>query len=112
MLENKDGKQSIELYPITINEMDVISEQMKKCIFKIENQNKYGIGFFCRIPYKNENVKVMITSYKILNEDIIENNKTIEVSLNDGKSKKKINLENKKIYISLEYNTTIIKYRF
>ena len=112
MLENKDGKQSIELYPITINEMDVISEQMKKCIFKIENQNEYGTGFFCLIPYKNENVKVMITSYKILNEDIIENNKTIEVSLNDGKSKKKINLENKKIYISLEYNTTIIKYRF
>ena len=108
MSENKDEKQSMELYPITINEMDVISEQMKKCIFKIENQNEYGTGFFCQIPYENENLKVMITSYKVLNEDIIENNKTIEVSLNDDKAKKTINLENKKIYISLEYNTTII----
>ena len=108
MSENKDEKQSMELYPITINELDVISEQMKKCIFKIENQNEYGTGFFCQIPYKNENLKVMITSYKVLNEDIIDNNRTIEVSLNDDKVKKTINLENKKIYISLEYNTTII----
>jgi len=62
MSDNKDGKQSMELYPITINEMDVISEQMKKCIIKIENQNEFGTGFFCQIPYKNEKLKVMITS--------------------------------------------------
>ena len=50
----------------------------------------------------------MIASYKVLNEDIIENNKAIEVCLNDDKVKRIISLENKKIYISLEYNTTII----
>ena len=88
MSESNNEKTSMEIYPITINEMDIISEQMKKCIFKIENQNEYGTGFFCYIPYKNEKLKVMITSYKILNEDIIENNKTIEVSLNDNKVKK------------------------
>ena len=88
--------------------MDIISEQMKKCIFNFGNQNEYGTGFFCQIPNKNENLKVIIASYKILNEDIIENNKTIEVSLNDDKVKKIISLKNKKIYISLEYNTTII----
>jgi len=108
MSESNNEKTSMEIYPITINEMDIISEQMKKCIFKIENQNEYGTGFFCYIPYKNEKLKVMITSYKILNEDIIENNKTIEVSLNDNKVKKIINFENKKIYFSKEYNIAII----
>ena len=112
MSEINDEKQSMKLYPITINEMDVISEQMKKCIFKIENNNGVGTGFFCYIPYKNEKLKVMITSYSILNEDIIKHNKTIEVSLNDNKVKKTINFEDKNIYTNLEYNIAIINFYF
>jgi len=108
MSKINDEKQSMRFYPITINEMDIISEQMKKCIFKIENNNGVGTGFFCYIPYKNEKLKVMITSYTILNEDIIKHNKTIEVSLNDNKVKKIINFEDKNIYTNFEYNITII----
>ena len=110
MSENNDENLSWKKFssPVTINEIDIISEQMKKCIFKIENENRNGTGLFCYIPYKNEKLKVMITSYKIINEDFIKSNKTIEVSLNDNKVKKIISFEDKNIYTSPEYNITII----
>ena len=81
---------------------------MKKCICKIENKNGSGTGFLCYIPFKNEKLKVMMTNNHIINEDIIKNNKNIEISLNDNKEKIRINIEKRKIYTSIKYDTTII----
>ena len=95
-----ENEKAIELYPlpITIEGTEIILEQMKKCICKIENRNGNGTGFLCSIPYKNKKLKVMITNNHIINEDIIKNNKIIEISLNDNKEKKIINIEKRKIY--------------
>ena len=50
----------------------------------------------------------MMTNNHIINEDIIRNNKNIEISLNDNKEKIRINIEKRKIYTSIKYDTTII----
>ena len=105
-----ENEKALELYPlpVTIEGTNIILEQMKKCICKIENKNGNGTGFFCYFPYKNKKLEVMITNNHIINEDIIKNNKRIEISLNDNKERKIINIEKRKIYTSIKYDTTII----
>ena len=105
-----ETEKLLELYPlpVTIEGTNIILEQMKKYICKIENKNGNGTGFFCYIPYQNEKIEVMITNNHIINEDIIKNNKSIEISLNDNKENKIINIEKRKIYTSIKYDTTII----
>ena len=60
---------------------------MKNGICKIINEDgNKGTGFFCRIPYKNgQLLPVLVTNNHILNEKNIENNKKIELTLNDDK---------------------------
>ena len=105
-----EKEKALELYPlpVTIEGTNIILEQMKKCICKIENKNGNGTGFFCYIPYQNKKLEVMITNNHIINEDIIKNNKRIEITLNDNKERKIINIEKRKIYTSMKYDTTII----
>ena len=105
-----EKEKALDLYPlpVTIEGTNIILEQMKKCICKIENKNGNGTGFLCYIPYKNKKLEVMMTNNHIINEDIIKNNKSIEISLNDNKEKKIINIEKRKIYTSIKYDTTII----
>ena len=92
--------------PITIEGTKIILNQLINCICKIENRNGSGTGFFCSI---NEKVKALITNNHVINENIINENKTIRVTLNDDKDFKIINLENKKIYTSEKYDVTIIE---
>ena len=108
--EEKEKEKLLELcpVPVTIEGTNIILEQMKKCICKIENKNGNGTGFLCHIPYKNKKLEVMITNNHIINEDIIKNNKSIEISLNDNKKKITINIGKRKIYTSIKYDTTII----
>ena len=110
MSEIKEEK-SINNYPIpaTIECTNKILNQLKNCICKIENKNGIETGFFYYVSYKNEKLKVLITNNKIINEEIIKENKTIKVSINDGKEYKIIELENKKIYINKKYEITIIE---
>jgi len=62
--------------PITIEQTDIILQQMKNCICKIYiNRGKIGTGFFCHIPYKNEILQVLITNYHIINDDYIKQNR-------------------------------------
>ena len=104
-------EKNLEDYPlpVTIQETNYILDQMKNCICKIENENGQGTGFFCNISYKNKKYEVMITNNHIINEEIIKKREKIKVSLNDGKEKKFIEIMNKKIYTSKEYDTTIIE---
>ena len=93
--------------PVSIKCTSIILEQMKNCICKINNTNGEGTGFFCHIP--NHNLLLMITNNHVLNEEILKNNNKIEVSLNDGNEKIELDLNNKKLYTSIEYDTTIIE---
>ena len=104
------NERALDLYPkpVTIEGTNIILEQMKKCICKIENKIGNGTGFFCYIPYENKKLEVMITNNHIINEEIIKNEKILKVTLNDNKEKKIINIEKRKIYTSIKYDTTII----
>ena len=57
---------------------------MNNFIYNIKGNNgKYGFCYFCNIKIKNKNFHVMITSYEILDENYIANNKTVEISINN-----------------------------
>ena len=54
---------------------------------KIINGEKYGSGFFCRIPYKEDEdsyIDVLLTCEHVLQKDIVfSNNRNIKVIIND-----------------------------
>ena len=71
-----------------------------------------GTGFFCRINYENKDIPCLITSYQVLDDEYIKENKKIEISLNDNEINEDIILsEEDIIYISKEneYDLIIIK---
>jgi len=100
-----DKEKLLDKYPlpVTIKDTEIILEQMKYSICKIENKNGNGTGFFCKISNK----KLLISNNHIINEEIIKNNKIIKVTLNDDKIKKDIKI--KDYYTSIKYDTTIIE---
>ena len=104
------NEKAVDKYPklVTIDGTKKILNQMENCICKIRNKNGKGTGFFCLIPYQNKKLEVMITNNHIIDKKILEDNKSIEITLNDNKTKS-IKLENKKIYTSEKYDTTIIE---
>ena len=110
---NDSQKESLlNGYPsyITIEKMTQIMNQMKKSICIIDHINGNGTGFFCKIKDKNENtIYVLITNNHIIDEDIILRDKVIKVYLNDKTSRKIEISENKKLYTSKKYDTTIIQ---
>ena len=66
-------EKNIEDYPksISLEGTKIIIEQMKNIICKINIGNKKGIGFFCKIPYIDNNnnlLKVLITNTNIIDE--------------------------------------------
>ena len=98
--------------PITIEGTEKILEQMKKGICKIKNKNGKGTGFFCKITYENEIIPVMITANHIINQEIIDKEKKINVTLNDDDENQNKNIKidsNRKIYTNEKYDITIIE---
>lgn len=96
--------------PITYEETNIILEQMKNCICVVENSKKVSsTGFFCCIPYKNTKLSVLITVSFVIDEHEIKND-SLNVTLNNGKEKKVINInDGRQIYINNRYNITIIE---
>ena len=85
-------------------------KDMKNKICRISLKTKIGTGFFSKIEFKKELIPVLITSYHIISDDILENEKLIKVYVND--ECKIININKKrKIYSSpnYEYDIMIIK---
>ena len=79
---------------------------MKNCICQIYKDNEnIGIGYLCKIQYKNNNnyLPVLITSYNILNEKDIENNKIIEILIYEEKKYKNIENKNKIYKFKIKY---------
>ena len=101
----------IFIKPVSIEGTMMIYQQMTNCICKVKNNQKIGTGFFCKIPYQNNNkINVLITSYQILNEDYLKYNNQITLLLGDYNQQKIIFLNpGRNIYYNKEYNTTIIE---
>ena len=105
-------QKNIEDYPfaITINQTKIIIKQMEKSICKIKGEKSYGTGFFCKIPFKNENLPLLITNYHVINNKYLNENKRIELLLNDNKQIKIINIDDKRIiYTNEKYDVMAIQ---
>ena len=78
-------------YPmLTMESLEIIINQMKKSICKINNDKFKGTGFLCNINYHDcETPRVLITTHNVLPEYEIKPGKEINISINNGKIKKK-----------------------
>ena len=102
---------------IPSNKEELIPFQQKNHICKIYMYlngilNGLSNGFFCLIPYpdKNHLIYALITTYRTINENFLNKNKQIELTLNNDKKKIKIKIDkNRKIYLSKEYDSVIIE---
>ena len=110
----KESLNKDQPIPVSLEGTRIILYQMENCICKIHKDNgAIGTGFFCKIPFNNYLLKVLITNNHILDENEIENNKIINISiLNKEKEEeiKKIKIDNtRKKYTNKELDVTIIE---
>ena len=54
---------------------------MKRSICLIYGKS-FGTGFFCKILYRNELIPVLITAINIIDDNFIEKNEIIKLSIN------------------------------
>ena len=93
--------------PVTKKCHEVILEQMNNYIYQIaEKEVNEGIAIFCKIKNENENIPVLISSYKTINDKFIENNKGIKIKINN--KLKEIEFGDTK-YINKEHDLTILE---
>ena len=112
MEENKESK--LNDYPniISYECMKKIMEQMERNICKINIGKNQGTGFFCKIPFPNQNklLPVFITNNHIINNDILnKENMKIELDIKGEDNIKEIILNNRMKYTNKEYDITIIE---
>ena len=81
---------------------------MENCICKILlNNNIIGTGFFCKIPFNNNNLlPVLITNNHVLNVNDIDNNKIINIMINNKLKKIEID-DSRKKYTNSDKNVDI-----
>jgi len=93
--------------PVSIEGTKKILFQMENCICKIYLKNGgIGTGFFCKIPFNNNLLPVLITNNHILNEHDIDNNKKIQLNIKN--KVKEITIDNsRKKYTNSDKNTDI-----
>ena len=104
MIKEKIIKGSIE--PVNIASTEKILNQMKNSVCKIKIKNEYATGFFCKIP----NMNCLMTNYHVIDEKYINENKEINLLLNDDKETLTIDLEIKREkYFNKEYDITLIE---
>ena len=79
--ETLNEKQPI---PVSIEGTKKILSQMEKCTCIIYPENgKKGTGFICKIPFLGDDLPVLITNSHVWNENDIENNKIIQLIINE-----------------------------
>ena len=118
MRKDIEDERSINDYSfeISIRKTEIILKQLKKCVCKIYNQKENGSGFFCKIPYKDNNeykeIKALITCHHVLGkgkDDLIKGKK-ITLSFYDERNAYSIILDDKRIvWTNIEYDITIIE---
>ena len=96
--------------PVDIAGTKTILNQVMYCICKIKINATNGTGFFCKIPYKNRSIKVLMTNYHVLDNIYFKQNKEITLFLNDNKEVKIINLQiERKTYFNEDYDIAMIE---
>ena len=96
-------KDSIE--PVGIEGTKKILEQLTNCICRIETKRGFGTGFFCKIPFGKETMKILMTNHHILNDKDLKTNKKLNLSLNDDKDSLIIDLDLvRKTYFNKDYD--------
>ena len=97
--------------PVTFEGTKKILKQMENCICKVfisSDGYGFGTGFFCIIPYKGSELKVLITAYHILHKEYLLHKKEIKIELNNKLKVIDIN-DNRKIYSNDEFDIAIIE---
>ena len=96
--------------PVNIEGTKKILDQLMNCICKIQIKGTYATGFFCKFSYKKQSIKVFMTNYNALNEKNMKENKKLNLSLNDEKETKTIDLSiERKTYFNKDYDITLIE---
>ena len=106
--ENKSKKNSP--IPVDITGTRIILEQMMNCICKIEINEAIGTDFFCKIPFRYNLMKVLMTNCHVLDNINYIQNKELSLFINDDKEVKNIKLGlDRKTYFNKEYDIAIIE---
>ena len=96
--------------PISLKTSEEIVRQMKSCVCKIKKKCVVGTGFFVKIPYKEDNILVLITNNRILGETDIEVEKFISISFENEKVFRNIEIfSERKRYTNEKLDITIIE---
>ena len=97
-------------YPFSIEQTETILNQMKKSVCKICQPHKIATGFFCKIPYYEKNLTVLITNNHVIDQNYYNNNKEIILSCFNDKNIYTLDLKKRRNYLfSKKYDTTIIE---
>ena len=108
MEDKKKTEGSID--PVNIEGTKKILAQLMNCICKIQIKGVYSTGFFCKFSHKKQAIKVFMTNYNALNEKNMKENKKLNLSLNDEKETKTIDLSiERKTYFNKDYDITLIE---
>ena len=92
-------------------------KRMKKFIMNAENEickikilNGYGSGFFCKIPYPDDEhlLKILITNNHVLNEEYLKRENEIKLEI-DGELKILSLIDERKIWTNKKIDYTIIE---
>ena len=105
--DNKDNDENISISKENIN---IINEKVEKNLCKIIGGNGgIELGFFCMIPFPNNNnlLPVLITSNKVIKKGDINKNGNIQLIINNNNKEILMN-EFRKSYISTESNNIAI----
>ena len=109
MKKEKKIKNSTD--PVSISCTEKILSQMRHSICKIKIQGTYATGFFCRTQFEtNENIDFLMTNYHVIDEKYCEENKEINLLLNDDKEALVIDLTIKRsTYFNKDYDIALIE---
>ena len=97
--------------PVSISGTKTILNQLMNCICKLNINGANGTGFFCKIPFENNETKVFfMTNYHVLDKNYYETNNKINLLINDEKEIKTIDLRIKRnTYFNQENDITLIE---
>ena len=97
--------------PLDLHEMQIIGEQMIKCICKIHKENEAATGFFLKIKSQNGHILVLMTNKHVLDEQYILE-KDIIISLNNEEDYMNIDMDSsigRRFYVDYQFDSTFIE---
>ena len=94
--------------PFSEKVIQVLNKRIKKCIFKLDDENENIVGFFCSIPYNKERLTVLITNDEKIDKNYIINNPIIRIIIEGKKTNLMIN-DGRRYLVNEKYKTTIIE---